>query len=206
MKAKKGFTLIELLVVVAIIAVLVALLLPAMASARENARVLRCTSNVRQIGLAFMYYLDDYDGYLPPGYVHGTNETWFWKLQRYVPWGNADTHVFSCPSDPMAREWVQLSYRANMSFFQDCNLPIPPGKITKYNGIQTPEVRVGMVEGSSFITTRLVYMPQPYADYPPENGGIHWRHNGRSAFLWLDWHVTLEQSTPFWKKWYNLDL
>ena len=61
-----GFTLIELLVVVAIIALLAALLLPALKNAREKAHSAKCVSNLRQIGIAFQMYRSDGSDYLPP--------------------------------------------------------------------------------------------------------------------------------------------
>ncbi|MDW8343731.1 MAG: prepilin-type N-terminal cleavage/methylation domain-containing protein [Verrucomicrobiae bacterium] len=63
---EKAFTLIELLLVVAIIALLAAILLPALNTARERARSIACASSLRQIGLAFQLYPDDYNGYVCP--------------------------------------------------------------------------------------------------------------------------------------------
>ena len=66
---QKAFTLIELLVVIAIIAILAAILFPVFAQAREKARAVSCLSNLKQIGLACMMYVQDYEETYPSGWM-----------------------------------------------------------------------------------------------------------------------------------------
>ncbi len=90
----RGFTLIELLVVIAIIAILAAILFPVFARARENARKSTCQSNNKQVGLAWMQYVQDYD---ETGPIWGMSAAFYSPLETIEPY-TKNTGVIICPS------------------------------------------------------------------------------------------------------------
>jgi len=127
-----GFTLIELLVVVAIIATLMAILLPSLGAAREQAKMAVCLSNLRQTGVGFTYYSDDQNGMYPasvdPADPNGSNPTvWLWMgrgFRNFVgPYlvpdiSKENPSVLVCPSDKTDPDtFERTSYAYSLSFY-----------------------------------------------------------------------------------------
>ncbi len=129
-RAASAFTLIELLVVIAIIAILAAILFPVFARARENARRSSCQSNLKQLSLGVLQYVQDYDEKFPlrqSGTNNGQNN-WFWG-QTIMPYVKS-AQLYECPS-------YTNTYANQQSYYGVTSAANPPvgnqyGALTSY--------------------------------------------------------------------------
>ena len=115
MNVRKGFTLIELLVVIAIIAILAAILFPVFAKVREKARQTTCASNEKQLSLAVLQYVQDYDEKFPACFDQGRtpNINWGQEVYPYVK----SLGAFACPSNVIAGAGPTMGYDGGQAPF-----------------------------------------------------------------------------------------
>ena len=120
-----AFTLIELLVVIAIIAILAAILFPVFARARENARRSSCQSNLKQIGLGFEQYKNDYDGFYMGSQTGST--TWSNRIEPYTK----SSQIFSCPSSSENQAKAQEYLAAATPYYSVSRIPSVSGGVAR---------------------------------------------------------------------------
>ena len=103
MRRRHAFTLVELLVVVAIIGMLMALLLPAIQSAREASRRANCASNMHQLGLGILNFASAHQGHFPLDVHSGTTQSWVFTVAPYL---EGVDRMRICPDDPIGDQRV----------------------------------------------------------------------------------------------------
>src|SRR3989339_632243 len=126
-KSLCGFTLVELLVVISVIAILLSILMPALGKARNMARKLSCSSNLRQINLAFDIYLMSNDYFYPAANDPIAGTVWLWMgrgfkplLQSYIgiESGQLKSSVLACPQDITEPDkYNGTSYAYSLAFY-----------------------------------------------------------------------------------------
>jgi len=206
---KSSFTLIELLVVIAIIAILAAILLPALQSARETAQATNCISNMHQLGQIYMFYSEDYKGYLPcldnMGGVGAKNrdgetltrKNWLdYLVKKYLSRAKASTspvELLFCPSESKSfTDETATNYGINylIATRTDSNNKTVGIKRNEFSSFS----RIGMiVENYGHL---CYYGGTVNPDGKHATGGSYannrapyFRHRGRAAVSYLDFHT-----------------
>ncbi len=216
-QSRRGFTLIELLVVIAIIAILAAILFPVFARAREKARQASCESNEKQIMLAVLMYVQDYDEHFPQTATATGNNSWRW-CDLIAPY-TKNTQMFTCPSDSSATYYWgsggwPTSYMANFYIGGGW------GPSAALASVEAPATTVYLCDSGAYGSdTGVMYpvqakegcwilvdtgYPDSGVDAAIETGNPDWgapnpRHNGTCNVGYVDGHVKATNPTWYYK-------
>ncbi len=203
------FTLIELLVVVAIIAMLIAILIPSLGKARDQAKATVCLSNLRQMGLSLTLYAADFQERFPSSSCHFSQEKdkenwWLYVLQPY----SKTQLLYRCPSDkskdfldwlnpPPFAEWKdhRLSSFVTNGLIED----MVHGHVSRVPRPADVIYVAELAEGSNFNNVDHFHAEDWGFGGDPNNDIAQKRHSGRSHYLFVDAHVAAMKLVETWE-------
>lgn len=213
--ASRGFTLIELLIVITIIAVLAALLFPVLSKVSESSRTTKCTSNLRQLGVAAVLYGNEHNNELPVGLADTSGNVppgslcWYDGLayylgrpERYAP-GTAKPiplpAVFACPSNSAAHKsaatptadpaWPQWPYTGDYGY----NSYLNPQRLAPAPAAANLPSKFSQLShpAQTLMICEVAYQNQwDRITLYKKPGLLGMRHSGADNMLWADGHVS----------------